>query len=387
MHAIEKIQEAKETMYRSFPERSNPIDGLFTGLIAGCHSLLLGPPGTAKSMLVRSFADSIGAGNGGFFQYLMNKTTTPEEIFGAVSFKGLKEDRFERVTTGKLPEAKVVFLDEIWKSSSHIMQSLLTALNERMFFNGINTVHIPMLSCIGASNEYPEDGEGLEAVFDRFQLRFWVDYLSDNDLLANLMMDPKAGERPVFKNVLTDADISELQEKARSMPFSKDDADLLITLKAALQAEGFLASDRTWVRSVLLLKARAVYNGHDSVKPSDYRVLADSLWNDHTQRPKLFEIISKICNPIDAKISKIMDGMKALVSEIPDCSSLKGDRKAAPKAVGEITRINMDISTLIQRTEALRSEFGDDDKILSLLKGLNGVRTTLATKIKEITSF
>lgn len=384
MEAIAKVKEAKEIMYRHFPERQNPVDGLYTALVAGCHSLLLGPPGTAKSMLVRSFADSIGAGNGGFFQYLMNKTTTPEEVFGPVSFKGLKEDRFERVTTGKLPEAKVVFLDEIWKSSSHIMQSLLTALNERLFFNGVNTVKIPLLSCIGASNEYPEDGEGLEAVFDRFQMRFWVDYLSDNDLLSNLMMDPKAGERPTFPNKITDEDIAYLQEKARTMPFTRDDADLLITLKQALQQEGFLASDRTWVRSVLLLKARAVYNGHDKVMPADYRVLADSLWMDHTQRAKLFEIISKVCNPVDAKVGKLIDGFKALVVEIPNTADLKGKPKEASQAAGTITRINMDVSNLIERANALKAEFGPDDKIVELLSALADVRKNLASRIIEI---
>jgi MoxR-like ATPase len=141
-------------------------------VLAGEHVLLLGPPGTAKSALVRAIAQAFG---GTYFERLLTKFSTPEELFGPISLKALEQDRYQRVTAGKLPEAEFAFVDEVFKANSAILNSLLTAMNERLFHNDGAPTQMPLVALFGASNELPE-GKELEALFDRFLLRFDVQY-------------------------------------------------------------------------------------------------------------------------------------------------------------------------------------------------------------------
>ena len=113
-----------------------------------------------------------------YFQWLLTKFSTPEEIFGAVSLKGLEQDDYRRVTTHKLPEAHIAFLDEIFKANSSILNALLTIINERLFHNGRERIAVPLITLFGASNELPDEEE-LTALYDRFMLRFMADYISE----------------------------------------------------------------------------------------------------------------------------------------------------------------------------------------------------------------
>jgi MoxR-like ATPase len=149
-------------------------------IFARQHMIQLGPPGTGKSQLVIKLAERITNGHAlSYFVWLMTKFTSPDELFGPISVNGLKADEYRRITTGKLPEAELVFLDEPFKASSAILNSLLTALNERMFDNGHARIAIPLISMFGASNELPQ-GEELEALWDRFALRTQVGYVTDS---------------------------------------------------------------------------------------------------------------------------------------------------------------------------------------------------------------
>src|SRR5690348_13171810 len=129
---LQKLQQLRAELVLQFPERHGVIDGALCAILAREHVLLLGPPGTAKSALVRALAQAFG---GQYLERLLTKFSMPEELFGPVSLKGLEQDRFVRITTGKVPEAEFIFLDEIFKSNSAILNALLTLVNERVFHN------------------------------------------------------------------------------------------------------------------------------------------------------------------------------------------------------------------------------------------------------------
>ena len=130
---MKKFQQLRADLNARFPERRSVIDGALAAVLAGEHVLLLGPPGTAKSALVRAIAKAF---DGIYFEHLLTRFTTPEELFGPISLKGLEQDRFERVIAGKLPEAELGSLDEVFKAGSAILNSLLALVNERIFHNG-----------------------------------------------------------------------------------------------------------------------------------------------------------------------------------------------------------------------------------------------------------
>src|SRR5262245_66567498 len=168
----EKFAAARKELSAALIERDEEVDLVLTALVANEHVLLVGPPGTAKSLLLDSLTRWL---EGRRFAILLTKFTTVEEVFGPVSLKGLKEDRFVRVTAGRLPEADLAFLDEVFKASSAILNTLLKVLNERLFDPGDGAAgKVPLRVCVAASNEYPqafEGGKELCAAFDRFLLR------------------------------------------------------------------------------------------------------------------------------------------------------------------------------------------------------------------------
>src|SRR5207244_1383982 len=132
-----------------------------------------------------------------YFQWLLTRFTTPEELFGAVSLKALEEDDYRRLTTHKLPEAHIAFLDEVFKASSSILNTILTLMNERRFHNGREVAEVPLLTLFAASNELPEDDE-LLALHDRFLLRFVVDYLDEDFRFLKLLQPGPVAARTML---------------------------------------------------------------------------------------------------------------------------------------------------------------------------------------------
>ena len=156
-----------------FLGKEETIRLLLIAVLAGEHAVLIGPPGTAKSALLRSFAQAMQAR---YFEYLLTRFTEPNEIFGPVDIAEFRQGRYVRRTESMLPEAEIVFLDEVFKSNSAILNALLSLLNERKYTSGGVVLKTPLLSCFGASNEVPSD-ETLTAIFDRFLLRIRSDNL------------------------------------------------------------------------------------------------------------------------------------------------------------------------------------------------------------------
>jgi len=185
-------------------ERQTTVRLLLLAALAGEHVLLLGPPGTAKSELARRLHRAFDGAR--YFERLLTRFSTPEELFGPLSLKALEDDRYERLIDGYLPTAGIAFLDEVFKANSAILNALLTLLNEREFDNGSARVRTPLISVVGATNEVPAE-EALMAFHDRFLVRVPVAGVSDAAFGALLTLRPGAAApaAPITPQELGDA--------------------------------------------------------------------------------------------------------------------------------------------------------------------------------------
>lgn len=298
-----KFNSIVSTLNSAFVGRSNEVRGLVLALLAGEHAFLLGSPGTGKSLLIRALTQMIGAKT---FSWLMNPFTTPEEVLGPVSFSGLQQDRYERVFTGKLPEAEIAFLDEIWKASV-IHNTLLTILNEREVHDGAGSHKIPLHSMFCASNELPASGQGLEAIYDRVLLRFLVRELTPGEMV-HVMMNPVPA---TFSQVLSMADVKVAQAEVRKVRFSEAAAELLGSIRSALEAEGLAGSTRRYLQAVRLLQAAAWLDGDSEVCGDHFGILADVFWRKPEERGTVVEVVNRIAAPTRLLVQEVLDALEA----------------------------------------------------------------------------
>lgn len=297
-------------MNSTFAEREREIRGLVIAMLAGEHVLLLGPAGTAKSAIANTFCNALTGAT--FFQWLLTRFSTPEELFGPVSLDGLKRDVFRRVTTGKLPCAHVAFLDEIYKANSAVLNALLTAINERAFDNDGGRSTIPLETVVGASNELPE-GPELAALHDRFLLRYWVSYTKTPDAFKRLL----TGSEPAITTRISMADLKQAQAEVEAVVVTDAAVDELFRLRSEIAVEGVTASDRRWRKAVRILKAAAWLDGATEVSPEAFPILAHVLWETTEQIGKLTQIVSKYTSAELAEAQEVADTVLELVGNLP----------------------------------------------------------------------
>lgn len=300
----EHIRQLVDWMSQGVYEKEHIIAIALLCAVAGENMFLLGPPGTAKSMvasrLKRVFKD------GKSFDYLMSRFSTPDEIFGPVSISRLKnDDRYERLTAGYLPEADVAFLDEIWKAGPSIQNTLLTVINEHIFHNGGQIMHTPMKVLIAASNELPAKDEGLEALWDRFLVRM-VSNCIESDVAFFKMIASTGSELTELPESLyiTEELYSRWQRESRTVGIHESVVNAIKALRKSLSSlekeDGnqlrYYISDRRWRKAYRLMQTSAYLNGRSEINVSDYLLLTHSFWNDA-------ECISIILKSISSSIS------------------------------------------------------------------------------------
>jgi MoxR-like ATPase len=295
---------------------------LVIATLAGEHAVLIGPPGTAKSALIRTFARLLSAR---YFEYLLTRFTEPNEIFGPVDIAAFREGRYQRRTEGMLPEAEIVFLDEVFKSNSAILNALLTLLNERRYTSGGHIQKTPLLSAFGASNEVPTD-ETLTAVFDRFILRIRSDNLDAYHFQGLLekgieqeVMGLTGQELTPFASA---AELAELHRGFRErMRFSEEFFSAYKGLIFQIRAEGVSVSDRRVVKLLKLFAASAFLDGRLEPDAGDFFVLKH-IWNNEDQATILEAIVSPVLeahyrdHPQARRVGAVGVGVEALAGEI-----------------------------------------------------------------------
>jgi MoxR-like ATPase len=275
------VRQHLRSLEHGLLERETAARLLLLAALAGEHVLLIGPPGTAKSELARRLHRVFDGAR--YFERLLTRFSTPEELFGPLSLKALEDDRYERLIDGYLPTAGIAFLDEVFKANSAILNALLTLLNEREFDNGSARLLTPLISVVGASNESPGD-ESLLAFHDRFLLRVPVAPVGDSSFEALLRLgDAQADPPPAPPSPpapLTAADRAALLAGRPEVSLGDEAVTALTALRAWVAELGLTVSDRRWRQLVALMRCAAASEGRDQLDAVDlwlapYAVSAD----------------------------------------------------------------------------------------------------------------
>ncbi|MFW5849060.1 MAG: AAA family ATPase [Spirochaetota bacterium] len=295
----DRMRRLLDALSTELHERDDAIRLGVLAAAAGESLFLLGPPGTGKSLIARRLQQAFRDATA--FTYLMGRFSTPDEVFGPLSIRALREqDRFERNIKSYLPDADVVFLDEIWKASPPIQNALLTALNERRYRNGTEEIAIPMKLFVGASNELPHETEEAAAFWDRFLVRLVVDPIRDRDAFVELLGETRDPYRTVVPEELriTNDEYVSLRAAEATVIIPPNVVDLISAIRDSLASGGpkgdspIYVSDRRWKKTAGLLRMSAVLHGRDRVEAIDCAIIRACAWSSLEERPLVDDIVS-----------------------------------------------------------------------------------------------
>ena len=370
-----KFQELRSELNEIFLERKDAIEAMLLAVLAGEHVFMLGPPGTAKSQMVRALVDNISGAR--YFETLLSKHRPPEAVFGPLDIKEFRDNgNYFLKRAGYATACEFIFADEIGKASAILGHDMLALFNERIYHetNGGRSVHpAPLSTAFTASNELitDESDEGA-ALWDRLLFRVIVDYLKDDDNFQKLITsDMPAPE--------TKVDWAELQAAIKfdvpAVVLSDGARTALGSLRNALARENIYPSDRRWRQSVKALKAHAFLAGRDTVKDSDIMALRFTLWDTVNQVERVERLCKEAANPYAATLLEIADAISEIRTNMAEREeeSIEIKGRYAHEAIRKLRTANDELKTLAMEAGA-EGEVPDDYE-----KTVDQIRTTVKT--------
>ncbi|MFJ6930475.1 AAA family ATPase [Streptomyces nigra] len=349
----EKLRTIVSELSERFYERDDVVRTLVVTLLAGQHSLMLGPPGTAKSELARDLTSRVEGAS--YWEILLSKFTAPTRMFGPIDVGALARGEYRQVYEGRATTAHVAFMDEIFKCSTAALNETLGYLNERIYHpeNGGEPIRCPLIGAITASNELP-DADDSAAIYDRLLVRIEIGYLTDPSNFAALVRS--AVRAPAPASTPRTIHLSELQEAVTTTVPAVEVPDAMVdaicTLRAALRRKELIASDRRWRQAVGLLQASAYLDGRTEVTETDLSILTHVLWNSPAERPVVEREVLHLVNPDAKEALDLSDTLDELETQL---DAMAGQSREA-LSDWVIKNAHNKLATAGKRLEQLRSE-------------------------------
>lgn len=361
-----KISKIIDQLNTSYIERENEITMLFLALISSTNAFLHGPAGTGKSQLTEDISRKISGSN--YFRILMGKTTEPSEIFGPVSLLAMKNDSYKINTENKLPTAQIAFVDEVFKANSAILNSLLTIMNEKLFFND-EVEEVPLISMIGASNEYIEE-DNLLALYDRFLLRWHVDYIQEAGKRVNLFksfLDSRKSKSKLIskaevaatkveETTITIDELLFLNELCKEVEIPLKVLKVYNTLFITLEKKGIIISDRRKNEGLKIIQATALLGNKNTAGAEDLENLKYVLWNEPKDLPTVLQEVSLISNPEKLKYDGYLKSFTDLKKDLEKIEADKSDKDYHFNKTMKITEVNKQLSHVINEVNKILSK-------------------------------
>lgn len=364
-----KMNEIIDEVNGEVSEREELVECIAIALLAGKNLFILGDTGQAKSYAINEFRKRIvGAKQ---FERLMSKQTDEEQLFGRLDLSSLipgnmpkdelmketsytklkaeldmayekyqldgdtdalktaadisqkmdylkhiictlKSGKPKMITAGKIPDSHIVFLDEIFKSNDGILNSLLTALNERVYTNEGETVNIPVVSFFSASNEIPNFADStqiiLKPLYDRFELKVLTEYVKEKESRMSVLKQKQLHNSRGINSTISLDELLKMQSEVKTVRVSDSVNELMDDVLCALRRSGIHVSDRKYFGFTPIVQAKAYLNGNSEVSPADLLILKNYFWNNPAEIPTVGKILEDLCeNPLGTEVEKYLD--------------------------------------------------------------------------------
>ena len=314
MALLDRFHAFQADMNNVLVERASTVELALIALLSREHFLQLGSPGIGKTMLVDQLHARIAGAKR--FKKLLSASTVPDELLGPVDLLEYADNkRWVRHHARSVVEAHLVFLDEVFKSNSVVLNLLLGIMNEREVDEiGADTVlTVPLISLFGASNEIPEDS-GLRAFEDRFVLREIVQDIGDDTAFVRMLTTPK---HVPPQALLSLQDIYDGQAAVEAVKGTNEVLQGIVTLRHQVSEAGIYVSPRRWFKALTLIKARAWLNGLPETTIEDMTVLANSLWTNPKERGAVERLVYQVACPLYLRALEVEDQATEVFRSMP----------------------------------------------------------------------
>jgi MoxR-like ATPase len=305
-------------------DREEVIHSLLLALLTRQHVLLIGPPGTGKTELLKDLCSRVEGAD--FFHLDMNASKSEDDILGPLDV-GLydREGRWERSVEGYLPSAHLALLDEVGRGSKFGLDALLRIMAERQVRNGSRIIDVPLITLVAGSNDPLRDWPALN---DRFLLRHQLGYISDRDVPRLLRSSTRTAGATVTLEALTGA-----QKAVQDVILTSSVETAIVKIRRELHEAGVMISDRRLRQSVSILQAEAHLNSRTTTSLSDLPVLRHAYWLDPDQYLTVSRIVMKHTGAtVDFEVNRALTDIIAGAGQLSRLPASQRQDKAATLA-------------------------------------------------------